>query len=138
MRHDRSKHTVLIVDDDMEICEALEMAVSMEGYSVRIAPDHQEALETIAVEEPAIIFLDYYGVGDDTRTFVEAVRARGVSAPIVLMTGAKDPREKVRQVGLKSYLAKPFDLDDILKVLRKHRVERVAPPSERVPISLFA
>lgn len=128
---------VLIIDDDREICESMEMAIAMEGYSVRVAQDEREALEILAVEEPGIIFLDYYGVGDSER-FIAYLRDLEINAPIVLTTGAKDPQVKARALGLKYYLRKPFNVAELLKLLDNHRIAHASKVRERVAFSIFS
>ena len=113
----REANTILVVDDDPDTREVLELAVSMEGYSVRLAEDTATALEILAACSPAMVFLDYYGIGEDTAKLVEHVRSANRATPIVLMTGAKDPARKARALGLKNFLPKPFDFDALRKLL---------------------
>jgi len=140
MRHAATKsNTVLIVDDDSEICDALQMAVSMEGFDVRVSESQSEALEIVQLAPPALILLDYYGVGNDTKRFVRSVRGYNSTIPIVLMTGAKDPSAKCRELNLKHYLAKPFEIESLQKILRDLApAPAVKKSSEAVCFSLFA
>ena len=49
---------ILVVDDQKDLLELLEMALSQEGYHVRMAASGSDALEVIAAEKPDLILLD--------------------------------------------------------------------------------
>lgn len=110
--------TILVVDDEPDICEALGMALQLEGYVVKAAPDRDEALRVIANENPAMILLDYRMPGLDAKEFVAQLQARKITAPVVLMTAGKDPSATARQLGLQHFLAKPFELDELLRMVK--------------------
>ncbi|HYF49361.1 MAG TPA: response regulator [Planctomycetota bacterium] len=136
----RSSATVLVIDDDIEICEALEVALTIEGYAVRVAYDESLALEIAASEPLALIMLDYHGLGSDTQQIVERLRAIDPNVPIVLMSGINNPARRAKDLGLKRFLAKPFDINALRKVLdetirspRKKPVRR-----SNVEFSLFS
>jgi DNA-binding NtrC family response regulator len=112
-------NSVLIVDDEPDICEALEMALTMEGYAVKSALDRENALTVIAGGKPGIIFLDYRMPGLDIHQFLGTLKTNGVDCPIVLMTGNKDPWEQARELGLEHHLQKPFELDAMVALVRK-------------------
>jgi len=136
----KKSNMVLVIDDDPEICDALELAASMEGYSVQVADSEETALEMIESSPPALILLDYYMAEHNTERFVSTVRAINRSIPIVLMTGALEPAGKAKELGLKRYLAKPFDIDALQKVLREHGVDRreAIASKRKLTFSLFS
>jgi len=111
--------SILVVDDEPDICEVLEMALAREGYGVRAAQDRDTALRLIAEELPALILLDYRMPGLDAENFVAQLKLNGIAAPVVLMTAGKDPGQTARQLGLGLYLSKPFELDVLLETVRK-------------------
>jgi DNA-binding response OmpR family regulator len=129
--------TILVVDDDPEICDSLQLAVSMEGFRVQIAQDQAEAFEIIEAQTPAIILLDYYGLGENADKFVERIRGLNINVPIVLMTGAKDAMGKAKQCGLKDCLPKPFTLPALKKLLAKYKILR-SKPAEQIEFALFS
>jgi len=135
-----SNATVLVVDDDPEICEVLELALTIEGYAVRIAYDEVLALEIASSEPLALIMLDYHGVGANTQKIVERLREIDPSVPIVLMSGINNPARRAKDLGLKHFLAKPFDINALRKVLEAHVGTRRRKPVRRsnVEFSLFS
>lgn len=113
---------ILVVDDDEGI--RLMVALALEGGGLRVltAADGREALELVAREPPTLILLDLKMPGMDGWAFARAYRARsGPHAPIVVMTAAH-PAGRVAEVRADAELAKPFDLEQLQRV-----VERFAP-----------
>jgi two-component system, chemotaxis family, chemotaxis protein CheY len=132
-----SSKMILVVDDDPEILDSIQLAASADGFTVRVAQDQAEAFEIIALQPPAIILLDYYGLGENADKFVERIRGLRINVPIVLMTGAKDAQGKARQCGLKDCLTKPFNLPALKKMLAKYKINR-SKPAEKIEFALFS
>jgi DNA-binding response OmpR family regulator len=112
--------TVVIIEDDQDTCEMIELAITMEGHSVHVAREHAEALDLIAATAPDMILLDYYGVTSDLSALIGSIGALKPNTPIVLMTGARQPAEKAKELGLREYLAKPFNTEELRGLLRAH------------------
>lgn len=138
MRTNERPDYVLVIDDDPEIREALEIACRMHGYEALAANDENEALDVMNNYEPALVLVDYYGVADNTRTLIQRIKALDSRVPIVLMTGAQDCRAKMKELGLTRHLAKPFNMDSLLNMLKKCRVRSSRNVSEPVAFSLFS
>jgi CheY-like chemotaxis protein len=111
---------VLVVDDDPEIRDVLREVLELAGRAVVEAADGRAALAAAAARAPALILLDVRMPLMDGLAFASAYRARsGRPAPIILMTGREDPAAAVLATGADALLPKPFDLGDVLALVRR-------------------
>jgi CheY-like chemotaxis protein len=106
---------VLVVDDDVSLRRLIAKALTLEGYSVAVAGDGEEALARIAERRPALILLDLQMPGMDGWQFQERLRADGQVIPIVVMTSLYQGRPS--RDGMAAYLAKPFAVAELLDVV---------------------
>lgn len=112
---------VLIVDDDAGIREFVRTVLVDEGYQVAEATDGSEALDQVARERPDLILLDLRMPVMDGWEFVKVYRARpGPHAPIVIVTAAMDVAKDAKDIGADGFLAKPFQLDELLGLVLLH------------------
>jgi two-component system chemotaxis response regulator CheY len=109
---------ILVVDDDELILSGVESALVHEGYPVVTAPDGAAALDVVARHSPGLILLDMMMPLMDGWAFARAYRQQAEPhAPIVVMTAAADAARRAADVGADAYLAKPFDLVDLLTIV---------------------
>lgn len=117
---DRSAR-VLVVDDDRGIREFVSTVLADEGYDVAEATDGQQALERCERVQPDVILLDMRMPVMDGREFARAYRQRpGPHAPIVIITAALDVAKDAKEIGANGFLGKPFQLDDLLRLVQQH------------------
>lgn len=115
----RSKQ-ILLVEDDSAIMETLVMFLQYEGYDVVKARSVERALQILAECRPDLVLLDYMLQDDTAEPVVNAVRARyGGDVRVLLLTAAEDPDGKSRTIGTDGVVAKPFELDSLLRSVRK-------------------
>jgi DNA-binding response OmpR family regulator len=109
--------TILIIDDDADLCQLLVEVLSDEGYQA-ITVEPPAALLAARTLTPALILLDVFMPGVDSHALGQSLRAdRATQAiPIVLVTGMPDFVLAPFQAdgGTWGYLAKPFDLVDLV------------------------
>ena len=108
---------ILIVDDDPAILATVAEILHDEGYSVRMAGNGLEGLVTLEQQLPALILLDMRMPVLDGWGFVQALREREVRVPFVVLTAAQDARRWAQEVGASGFLAKPFDLVELLAIV---------------------
>ena len=109
---------VLVVDDDPDIRLIVRETLEDEGCTVAEAPDGAAALEIARREQPAVILLDMKMPVMDGWTFAAAYRELPQPrAPVVVITAAQDAATRAVEVGADAHLGKPFDLDDLLRVV---------------------
>src|SRR5919198_3303048 len=109
---------ILVVDDDELILNSVESTLADEGYPVVTATDGAAALDVVERQLPALILLDMKMPILDGWAFAKAYREQpGPRAPIVVMTAAADAARRAADIGAEGYLAKPFDLEDLLTLV---------------------
>jgi two-component system, OmpR family, response regulator MprA len=111
---------VLVVDDEPALRDALESSLAFEGYEVATASDGIEALDAIAANKPDLVLLDIMMPRMDGLTAVRRLRSRGDNVPVLMLTARDAVGDRVTglDVGADDYLAKPFELDELLARVR--------------------
>ena len=112
---------ILVVDDDPEILAMLRDFLEGEGFAIRTATNGAEALEALEDVAPALILLDMRMPVLDGWAFAAQLREREVAYPIVVMTAAESARRWADEIGATGYIAKPFDVNELLQTIERHR-----------------
>ncbi|BAJ30142.1 MULTISPECIES: response regulator transcription factor [Kitasatospora] len=111
---------VLVVDDEPALRDALESSLAFEGYQVATATDGYEALAAVERDRPDLVLLDIMMPRMDGLTAVRRMRSRGDTVPVLMLTARDAVGDRVTglDVGADDYLAKPFELDELLARVR--------------------
>lgn len=112
---------ILVVDDDPEILAMLRDFLEGEGLDVRTAVNGAEALDMLDAVSPSLVLLDMRMPILDGWGFAEQLGERRGSYPIVVMTAAESARRWADEIGANGYIAKPFDVNELLQVIERHR-----------------
>lgn len=114
------KPRVLVVDDDDTIRELVTMALEDEGYATATARHGQEALTLIGQMPVDLILLDMRMPVMDGSEFARAYHAGpGPHAPIIVLTAGRNAAEVSAQTQASGFLAKPFELSELLALVAK-------------------
>lgn len=108
--------SVLIVDDDPTIAHALAIALASEGYIAVAAHNGQEALQIVERQPFDLILSDVMMPRVNGHQLVAALRERGNSVPVVLMSAAA--KSELTADGV-PFMQKPFDLDDVIQLVEQ-------------------
>ena len=109
---------VLIVEDEEDVAELVADVLALEGYETRISIG-EHAIRDMKEFRPEVILLDLMMPGVDgfeVRRRMQAEDDLG-KMPVVVMTAMHDPEARAREAGTPYYLAKPFDIGDLLRVI---------------------
>ena len=115
---------ILLVDDDEAVRRFLFWALTDEGYAVVEAPDGAVALARVHEAAPGLILLDMRMPVLNGWEFARRYRARpSPHAPIICVTAAADAAAvaaRGAQIGAVASLSKPFDLEELLALVRRY------------------
>lgn len=116
---------ILVVDDDEATRTFISEALTNEGYSVITVPDGAAALARIKHYQVALILLDTRMPVMDGWEFAQAYRQMpGPHAPIIVLTAALGADDIAEQIDAADFLAKPFDLDELLAIVKRYALQQ--------------
>jgi two-component system nitrogen regulation response regulator GlnG len=119
---------VWIVDDDRSIRWVLEKALAREGIPYRTFASSFEVMQALAVDEPQVLVSDVRMPGESGLSLLAKVKERCPHLPVIVMTAYSDLDSAVAafQGGAFEYLAKPFDVDHAIALIRRAITEMPA------------
>lgn len=107
---------ILVIEDDPAIRQVITYALSDEGYVVKEAANGRAALALVERQHPDLIILDMRMPEMDGWEFAQRYRARYAHrVPIIVLTAARDAAQRGGEIEAEGYVAKPFDLDDLVR-----------------------
>lgn len=114
-----SNGKVLIVDDDLNICELLRLYVEKEGYAVVIANDGEQAIEICNREQPDLVLLDIMLPKVDGWQVCREIR-KNSDCPIIMLTAKGEVFDKILglELGADDYIVKPFEAKEVIARIR--------------------
>ncbi len=114
-----SEGKILVVDDDLNICELLRLYIEKEGYRVIIANDGNEALRLFEEERPDFVMLDIMLPGVDGWQVCRDIRKQS-KCPIIMLTAKGEVFDKVLglELGADDYIVKPFEAKEVIARIR--------------------
>lgn len=129
--------TVLVVDDERVLVEAIGYNLRRAGFEVRPAFDGEEALRIARAERPNAILLDLMLPGLDGYEVCRALR-RESNVPILMLTARADEIDTVLglELGADDYLTKPFSMRELVARVKAllRRTDMAPPPGEASPM----
>ncbi|OMH40377.1 response regulator transcription factor [Desulfurobacterium indicum] len=119
---------IAVVEDDMEIANILKLALSREGYKVRVFDTSEKLLNNIIEYQQNydLIILDVMLPGMEGRDACKLLRDRKIDVPVLILTALSSEDDKVKGLdsGADDYITKPFSIKELLArvraLLRRH------------------
>ncbi len=123
---------ILVIDDDVNICETLTAYLRGEGYDVKTVNDGVEGFNSFKSYDPDIVLLDVMLPRKDGWEVCRQIREIPSSKPIIMITAKGETFDKVYGLGLGAddFLVKPFDMKEL--TARIKAVLRRSGPKENV------
>lgn len=127
--------TVLLAEDDRAIRNALERALTLEGYRVTAVADGVEALAQARRSRPDVLVLDVMMPGIDGLQVCRVLRAEGDRTPVLMLTALVETADRIAglDAGADDYVVKPFDVEEVFARLRA-LLRRAAPEPALEPV----
>ena len=115
--------TIYIADDDLSICEILSVILRDKGYNIIISNDGSSLLTLDIV--PDLIFLDVRMASIDGAELCKTwkVNPRTMEVPIIIVSANQDIPEIAKDCGADGWLAKPFEMQDLLRLAEEHTLK---------------
>ncbi len=108
---------LLIVEDDPQLSTGLQMYLEAQNYEVKLAGTGVEGLEAAAaLPSYDLVILDGKLPGKSGFDILREIRSRGVSTPVLMLTGLGSHEDRMRgyELGADDYLTKPFSTEELL------------------------
>lgn len=122
MNDTTSSYSVLVVDDSEENCDLLNLKLSRNGHTVKLAYNGQEAIDILNTEKYDLILLDIkMPVMDGVEVLKYMSDDENLSKiPVIMLTAAGEPKTvlKCLRLGAMGYVTKPFDMDEVLNTIQ--------------------
>ncbi len=111
---------VLVVEDDLKLAVLLRKGLEEAAYAVDLAASTQEGLRHVLAADYDAVVLDLMLPGEGGLELLKELRSRGSSVPVLILTARSSLEDRVLglDLGADDYLAKPFDLRELLARLR--------------------
>jgi DNA-binding response OmpR family regulator len=126
--------TILVIEDDRALREGLVLNFELHGYRVDAAADGEEGMQKAFDLRPDLIVLDIMLPGWSGLDILAELRDRNENVPVLILSarGSTDNKVEGLNIGADDYLAKPFELSELLArveaMLRRRIVDQTTEP----------
>jgi CheY-like chemotaxis protein len=113
---------ILVVEDDPQVARLIALVLQRSGYQSQIVSDGQSALQEAKAKRPSMIFADLTikGMGGDALCNALKKQPETKEIPYIVVSGDRDIADKARKCGADDYMGKPFEFDDLLRLVKKY------------------
>ena len=116
---------ILVIDDEPELVKAVEIRLRASGYEVEAAYDGPSGINKAKETKPDLILLDIIMPGMNGYQVAEKLMADPDIRIIVFSaSGERDLERKCRKLGITDFIAKPFEIHDLLTIINKCLVKK--------------
>ncbi|OGX37018.1 MAG: hypothetical protein A3G91_06205 [Omnitrophica WOR_2 bacterium RIFCSPLOWO2_12_FULL_50_9] len=112
-----NKFTILLVDDETDFLDPIAFWLESKGYTVKIASNGKEAVDSIQKEVPDIVFLDVNMPVMDGVTALRKIRETYQDLPVIMITGAPEKVPRLDEMRISGYFPKKGTLEELEHLL---------------------
>ena len=113
---------ILVVEDDAHVARLISLVLQRNGQECEVVSDGQTALERAKAARPSMIFADLTikGLGGDKLCSALKSDAETRDIPYVVVSGDRDIAEKARLCGADDFMGKPFEFEDLIRLVKRY------------------
>ncbi len=113
---------VLIIDNDLGICEVIKIILEERGYDVFFVNDGRRIFQKVKKSSPEIILLDLWMSGESGEMIVKKLKShkKTQKIPIILISASTEVDKIAKDIHVNDFLAKPFDIEDLVAVVKRN------------------
>jgi two-component system, OmpR family, response regulator VicR len=113
---------ILVVEDDPQVARLISLVLQRSGHKSQVVSDGQTALDHARELKPVMIFADLTikGMGGEQLCVTLKAQEETKDIPYVVVSGDRDIAEKARQCGADDYMGKPFEFEDLIRLVNKY------------------
>ena len=110
-----AKNTILLIDDDENICTVVSLYLKKEGFNITVATDGVSGLAEFKKKTPDLVLLDIMMPGMDGIEVIKEIRKES-KTPVIMLTAKGDTIDKVYalELGADDYIVKPFEPKELI------------------------
>ena len=110
---------ILVIDDELSMREFLKILLEKEGYGATVAANADAALDALEEDNFDLIISDIKMPELSGLDFLEQIRSKGITIPVILITAYASPEDAVLAMkgGAYDYITKPFNVDEIKQII---------------------
>ena len=112
---------ILVIDNDQDILEAVDAALTMENYSVETSPIVEDIFEMIHDKNPDLILIDYllYGINGGELCHMIKSEPSTSHLPVIIFSGYPKVIQSLGTYECDAFISKPFELDNFMAVIKE-------------------
>lgn len=113
---------ILVCDDDEGISEVIKIILTQSNYDVNIISNGHGILKIVDKYQPDVILLDIWMPGLSGKEIIPLLKKdqRFSHVPIIIISALNEKKEVFKKYGADDFLAKPFDMKELLMIVKKY------------------
>lgn len=113
---------ILVVEDDPQVARLISLVLQRNGFETKVVADGHAALEAARTSSPQMIIADLTIKGMGGEALCGALKSQPATReiPYIVVSGDRDIAEKARHCGADDYMGKPFEFEDLIRLVNKY------------------